>query len=164
MDEGQGILKRLDDLLGRTSFLGLKDGVPPRSLQRLPVPLVGNESNVVGRYGDKKKIIDLLLSAHTSRNNLSVIPIMGMAAIGKTTLTQLVYKDSRVQQHFDLKVWVTISEEFDVFRITKRIYKDVTSQECETGEVFALQSKLNEALMGKRFLFVLDDIWNENYG
>ncbi|KAL5548779.1 hypothetical protein UlMin_004010 [Ulmus minor] len=85
-----------------------------------------------------------------------------MAGIGKTTLAQLIYKDSSVQQHFNLKVWVTISEEFNVLQITKRIYKEVTSQECETGEPFVLQSKLNEAVEGKRFLFVLDDVWNES--
>ncbi|KAL5548843.1 hypothetical protein UlMin_004074 [Ulmus minor] len=87
-----------------------------------------------------------------------------MGGIGKTTLAQLVYKNIKVQQHFDFKVWVTISEEFDVFHITKRIYKEVTSQECISDDVFELQTKLNEALAGKRFLFVLDDVWNENYG
>ncbi|KAL5578785.1 hypothetical protein UlMin_011227 [Ulmus minor] len=87
-----------------------------------------------------------------------------MGGIGKTTLAQLVYKDSRVQQHFDFKVWVTVSEEFDIFQITKLTYKKVTSQECIADDIFELQTKLNEALEGKRFLFVLDDVWNENYG
>lgn len=163
IDEGDQILERFDLLLKQASHLRLNKGVPSRSLQRLHAPLAVKECDVVGRDGDKKKITELLLSADTSRNNLSVIPIVGMAGIGKTTLAQLVYKDSRVQQHFDLKVWVTISEEFDVFQITKRIYKEATSQECETGELLVLQSKLNDAVETKRFLFVLDDVWNENY-
>ncbi|KAL5548736.1 hypothetical protein UlMin_003967 [Ulmus minor] len=163
IDEGQGILKRLDDLLGQTNYLGLK-GVPNRPLQRLHAPLVVKEYDVVGRDGDKAEIIELLLSNDTTGKNLYVIPIVGMGGVGKTTLAQLVYKDSRVQHHFHLKVWVTIFEEFDVFQITKRIYKEVTSQECETEELLVLQSKLNEALSGKIFLFVLDDVWNENYG
>ncbi|KAL5548789.1 hypothetical protein UlMin_004020 [Ulmus minor] len=87
-----------------------------------------------------------------------------MGGLGKTTLAQLVYEDSRVQQRFDLKVWVNISEKFDVLQITKRIYEEATSQECKSGELFVLQSKLKTALKGKRFLFVLDDVWNENYG
>ncbi|KAL5548849.1 hypothetical protein UlMin_004080, partial [Ulmus minor] len=164
IDEANQILQRLDDLLCRTSFLGLKNGVPPRSLQRLHAPLVVKESDVVGRDGDKEEIIELLLSDDTRGKNLSVIPIVGMGGIGKTTLAQLVYKDSRVQHHFHLRVWVTVSEEFDVSQITKLIYKEVTSQACETDVLFVLQTKLNEALAGKRFLFVLDDVWNENYG
>ncbi|KAL5574565.1 hypothetical protein UlMin_016264 [Ulmus minor] len=165
LDEGKEILDRLNLLLDQKVHLGLKEGDPTRSLKRLDAPLVAKESDVVGRDGDKEEIVKLLLSDDASGNNLSVIPIVGMGGVGKTTIAQLViYKDSRVQQHFDSKVWVTISEEFDVFQITKRIYKEVTSRECETGELLVLQRKLNESLAGKRFLFVLDDVWNENYG
>ncbi|KAL5548702.1 hypothetical protein UlMin_003933 [Ulmus minor] len=163
IDEGNQILERLNLLLDQKVHLGLKEGVPTISLQRVDAPFVMKESDVVGRHGDKEEIIELLLSDDTSGKNLSVIPIVGMGGIGKTTLAQLVYKDNRVQKHFDFKVWFTISEEFDVFQITKGIYEEVTSQECKTKELFMLQSKLNEALTGKRFLFVLDDVWNENY-
>ncbi|KAL5548740.1 hypothetical protein UlMin_003971 [Ulmus minor] len=164
IDEGNQIQERIKRLLKQASHLRLNKGVPNRPLRRLTAPFVGKESDVVGRDGDKKEIIELLLSDDAGGNNLSVIPIVGLGGIGKTTLAQLVYKDSSVQRHFDLKVWDTISEDFDVFQITKRIYKKVTSEECKTDVLFELQSELNDALAGKRFLFVLDDVWNENYG
>ena len=39
--------------------------------------------------------------------------------IGKTTLTQLMYNDDRVQKEFDVKAWIHVYEEFDIFKITK---------------------------------------------
>ncbi|KAL5564668.1 hypothetical protein UlMin_027832 [Ulmus minor] len=163
VDEGKEILRKLDNLLGQTSHLGLKPGAPTRPLQRLTAPLVVKESDVVGRDGEKEMIIKQLLSDDARGKNLSVIPIVGTGGVGKTTLAQLVYEDSRVQQHFDLKVWVTISEDFDVFRITKIILEMVTSQTSNMSDLFDLQSELSTVLAGKRFLFVHDDVWNENY-
>ncbi|KAL5574569.1 hypothetical protein UlMin_016268 [Ulmus minor] len=163
IDEGKEILERLNLLLDQKIHLGLKEGVPTRSLKRLDAPFVVKESDVVGRDGDKEEIIELLLSYDASGKNLSVIPIVGMGGVGKTTLADLVYKDSRVQQRFDSKAWVTVSEDFNSFQITKAIVQKVTSQECSTTELRELQSKLNEVLRGKRFLLVLDDVWNENY-
>ncbi|KAL5548743.1 hypothetical protein UlMin_003974 [Ulmus minor] len=162
IDEGNQIQERIKRLLKQASHLRLNKGVPNRPLRRLTAPFVGKESDVVGRDGDKEQIIELLLSDDASGNNLSVIPIVGLGGIGKTTLAQLVYKDSRVQRHFDLKVWVTISEDFDVSRITKIILEKVTSKN-HFGDIFDLQSELSEALAGKKFLFVHDDVWNEKY-
>ncbi|KAL5540717.1 hypothetical protein UlMin_045029 [Ulmus minor] len=162
--EVQEMLENLDLLLDQTTHLGLKEGVPNRSLQRLPAPWVAKESDVCGRDRDKEEIIELLLSDDAMGKNLSVIPIVGLGGVGKTTFAQLVYKDSRVQQHFDLKVWVTVSEDFNVFQITKVILEKVTSQPCTISDLFELQSALNKAISGKKLLFVLDDVWNEDYG
>ncbi|KAL5547532.1 hypothetical protein UlMin_002763 [Ulmus minor] len=160
--EVQEILEKLNLLLGQIDRLGLKE-VQTRSLQRLRAPFVVKESDVYGRDQDKVKIVELLLSDDASVQNLSVIPIVGIGGVGKTTFAQLFYKDRRVQEHFDVKAWVTVSEEFDVFQITKIIFETVTSEKCNIRNLFVLQGELNKALSGKKFLFVLDDVWNENY-
>ena len=83
--------------------------------------------------------------------------------IGKTTVAQLVYDDDRVKDHFDLRAWVTVSNDFDIDKITKLILEKVTSEECPIGDFSESQRKLRDALGGKKFLVVLDDVWNENY-
>ena len=96
-----------------------------------------------------------------------MIALVGMGGIGKTTLAQPVYKDRRVVDWFDLKAWVCVSEEFDIVRITKTILKGITSgtpeKPSDDNDLNLLQCKLEESLSKKKFLLVLDDVWNENY-
>ncbi|GMN47290.1 hypothetical protein TIFTF001_016452 [Ficus carica] len=158
----EDILSRLKLLLDQKDVLGLRECVRNRSPQRLLAPLV-EECDVCGREADKEAIVKLLLSDDVSGQRVSVIPIVGMGGIGKTTLARLVYRDSRVEEHFDLKAWVIVSEEFDVFRITRTLFETITCRKCDVEDLYQLQDELKKALMGKRFLFVLDDIWNENY-
>ncbi|XP_020535356.1 putative disease resistance RPP13-like protein 1 isoform X2 [Jatropha curcas] len=115
------------------------------------------------RDDDKEALIKMLLRDDANGNDLGVIPIVGMGGVGKTTLAQFVYNDSRVQEWFGVRVWVCVSEEFDVFKITKDILKEVTSLTCDTQTPNQLQLELKERLMGKRFLLVLDDVWKCKY-
>ena len=92
-----------------------------------------------------------------------MIALVGMGGIGKTTLAQLVYKDRRVVDCFDLKAWVCVSEEFDIVRIMKTILKAITDKSSDDNDLNLLQCKLEERLSRKKFLLVHDDVWNENY-
>ncbi|XP_028757286.1 putative disease resistance RPP13-like protein 1 [Neltuma alba] len=86
-----------------------------------------------------------------------------MGGLGKTTLAQLVYNDRRVMDGFNLKVWVCVSDEFDVLRVTKTVYEAITGSKDDTNDLNMLQIKLKQQLTQKRFLLVLDDVWNENF-
>ncbi|XP_059596927.1 LOW QUALITY PROTEIN: putative disease resistance protein RGA3 [Vitis vinifera] len=86
-----------------------------------------------------------------------------MGGIGKTTLAKLVYNDRRVVEFFDLKAWVCVSNEFDLVRITKTILKAIDSGTSDDNDFNLLQHKLEERPTRKKFLLVLDDVWNEDY-
>jgi hypothetical protein len=92
-----------------------------------------------------------------------VIAIVGMGGIGKTTLAQLVYNDRRMEKHFDLEVWVCVSGLFDVFMVMKTILEVVTLSNYDMKDLNQLQIKLKETLTEKKFLLVLDDVWDKNY-
>ena len=131
--------------------------------ERLPTTSLVDESRIHGRDADKEKIIELMLSDEANQcDKVSVISIVGMGGIGKTTLTQIIYNDGRVENRFDMRVWVCVSDDFDVAGITKAILESITKSRCEFKTLELLQEKLKNEIKEKRFFLVLDDVWNEN--
>ncbi|XP_022002932.1 putative disease resistance RPP13-like protein 1 [Helianthus annuus] len=122
------------------------------------------ESCVVGREREKEKLLNKLLGDdQSSKENFSIIPIVGMGGVGKTTLARLLYNDTKVQGHFQLHVWICISDDFDIFKISKTLFQAVSGQKKEFEDLNQLQQALTEQFKDKRFLLVLDDVWTENY-
>ncbi|KAJ3701095.1 hypothetical protein LUZ61_004800 [Rhynchospora tenuis] len=141
------------------------------------------EPEIIGRDSEKETIVKVLLQlgdtvvAGTSgdvndatlvRNkrrktrNVSVLPIVGMGGLGKTTLAQMVYNDARVKDHFQLKIWICVSDLFDANYLTKEIVKYATGlQENSFPNLDSLYDALKEDVLSMKFLLVLDDVWNE---
>jgi hypothetical protein len=117
------------------------------------------ERKVYGRDAEVKSILELIAR---SRSSITVLPVVGMGGIGKTTLAQLVYNDPNVESHFQNKIWVCVSDNFDVRRVTREILDRVSETRVpETDNLDGLQEDLVKCMESKRFLIVLDDVWDD---
>ncbi|XP_058108924.1 putative disease resistance protein RGA3 [Magnolia sinica] len=166
---------RLDDIAKDMNQLGLSVSVGERV--RMDSQVRQNENrkretsslvdrlSIVGREDDKNKILDLLLSESSQEVTEVpfVISIVGMGGLGKTSLAKLVYNDDKLKEgRFHKKMWVCVSENFDVKQITKLMIESATGSAPDCESLDQLQRRLYEFLHSKRFLLVLDDIWSED--
>uniref|UniRef100_A0A7N2MVT1 Disease resistance protein RGA3 n=1 Tax=Quercus lobata TaxID=97700 RepID=A0A7N2MVT1_QUELO len=120
-----------------------------------------NHSEVIGRQNDVLEIVNLLTS--TTNQQLSVLPIVGMAGLGKTTFAKLVYNHELVKKHFDKTIWVCVSNDFNEKRILKEILESLTNKSSQLQSENAILQNLQKELQGKRYLLILDDVWNEDH-
>ncbi|XP_008360026.3 putative disease resistance protein RGA3 [Malus domestica] len=105
---------------------------------------IGDEI-IVGRDEAASNILATLTSSEVNQENLSVMAIVGMPGLGKTTLAKLVFNKDEISTHFEEKMWIYVSYTFDVDSIQEAVVKS-----------------LREQLTEKRCLLVLDDVWNED--
>ncbi|KAJ0860887.1 putative virus X resistance protein-like, coiled-coil [Helianthus annuus] len=121
------------------------------------------ESYVVGRVAEKDELLKKLLGDDgSSKEKFSIVPIVGMGGVGKTTLARLLYNDAKVEAHFELRAWICVSDDFDLFRISKTIFQDVSGDYKAFENLNQIQIALKEKLKDKRFLIVVDDVWTES--
>ncbi|KAM4097535.1 hypothetical protein ACJW30_07G007900 [Castanea mollissima] len=116
---------------------------------------------VIGRENDKKAIIGILLDSNVEEN-VSILPIVGIGGLGKTTLAQLVFNDEEFKKHFDQKFWVCVSDDFEVRVIVEKIIGCAKNEKPKNLEMDMLVKELKKEIDGKRYLLVLDDVWNDN--
>ncbi|XP_017426264.2 putative disease resistance protein RGA3 [Vigna angularis] len=120
------------------------------------------EPIVYGRDQDREQILKFLLEDVRDSEDLSIYPIVGMGGLGKTTLAKQVFNDNRVCKHFDLTIWVCVSDDFNTKTILQSIIECITGQNFNLNSLEAMRKKVEEVLHGMRYLLVLDDVWNQD--
>ncbi|XP_047150305.1 putative disease resistance RPP13-like protein 1 [Vigna umbellata] len=157
------VIEDLEDLANESYILGLEKGggvgIGSGSGSKLTYTSLPNESVIYGRDDDKEFVFNWLTS--DTPNNLSILSIVGMGGMGKTSLAQHVFNDPRLEGKFDTNVWVSVPHEFDVLKVSRAILDTITASTDHSIQQEVIQRRLKEELMGKKFLLVLDDVWNE---
>ncbi|XP_065631973.1 putative disease resistance protein RGA1 [Quercus suber] len=154
----KAIRERLDSIKKDRGFH--LDELPVETQVRETHSFVRTE-DVIGRDNDKVEIIRILLDPNVEESVL-ILPIIGLGGLGKTTLAQLVFNDREIQNHFEQKLWVCVSDDFEVKVIVKKILECAQNKKQEEIELNTLINNLKKEIDGKRYLLVLDDVWNED--
>ncbi|XP_030926878.1 disease resistance protein RGA2-like isoform X2 [Quercus lobata] len=188
LGELKDVLKDAENVLDEFQYIVLqkevmkRNGSTSKKERREMTHSFVRPRNVIGRDDAKKQILDLLMQQDADRN-VNVISIVGIGGLGKTTLAKLVFDDKQVVSHFQLRMWVCVSDDFNVTRLTKEILKSAIfridenflvdglpnslkellkdKKILENLGVDELQCRLRELLKDKKFLLVLDDVWND---
>ncbi|KAI0503557.1 hypothetical protein KFK09_014491 [Dendrobium nobile] len=126
------------------------------------------KNDLIGRGKEKELVMEWLRNPSNEHRgtdqlyrNISLLSIVGHGGMGKTTLLQHVYNDE-ITKDFDPKMWVCVSNNFDVKKVIADMLESLKKKRPRLETLDALQDSLRTEIMSKKFLLVLDDIWEED--
>ncbi|KAL3530241.1 hypothetical protein ACH5RR_009563 [Cinchona calisaya] len=95
---------------------------------------------------------------------LDIISVVGMPGLGKTTLARRVYDNPSVRDFFHMRAWCVVSQVYKkkdlLLQILGCIISDEYFKKNEKLEGHELEEKLKKCLLRRRYLVVLDDVWD----
>ncbi|KAJ4757936.1 Disease resistance family protein [Rhynchospora pubera] len=164
-DEISKIEARIQEIEGSRVRYGINnlgegiEGEIGQPVKRIVLPDI-DEADIVGFEADRDKILSLLLDEETTR--LSVISIVGVGGLGKTTLARKVYNSEAVKEQFPIRIWLVISQTFSLIDILRKIADKLEIDPPRDLNDHDQLTLLHQSLAEKQYLLILDDIWEKN--
>ncbi|KHM99665.1 Disease resistance protein RPM1 [Glycine soja] len=123
-----------------------------------------DEAEVVGFEGPRDELIDWLVEGPAER---TVISVVGMGGLGKTTLASRVFNNQKVVGHFDFHAWITVSQSYTVEGMMRDLLKKLCKEKRENPpqdisemDRDSLIDEVRNYLQQKRYVVILDDVWS----
>jgi len=102
-----------------------------------------------------------VLTAEDNNHNLiKVVSIIGAGGMGKTTLAQKIFNDATIQEHFKTKIWLSITQQFDVVELLRTAIENAGGDHGGKQDKSTLTETLINTISTGRFLLVMDDVWS----
>ncbi|CAA7407865.1 unnamed protein product [Spirodela intermedia] len=127
--------------------------------ERRRVVLHASDADLVGMDEEKNRILEHLLDE--SRKKRSVVSIVGMGGLGKTTLAKRIF--NQVRANFSPSLLIVVSREYSVEDLLRDLLRQVTGLGGEEQEKMPRdkrEERLYQDLMDKKYLIMLDDVWD----
>ena len=132
-------------------------------VQHAESSLFFKEDELVGVEKKRQLLMGWLMDGEPQ----AVISMVGMGGSGKTTLVANTYNNFDVKRHFDCYAWITVSQAYvmeDIMRsLIKEFFesrKEVNFTDLSSMNYRQLVEMLVNYLEKKRYLVVLDDVWD----
>ncbi|EMS45832.1 Disease resistance RPP13-like protein 4 [Triticum urartu] len=143
----------------------MRDTSANTSVDPRMMALYTDVTELVGIEETRDKLINMLTEGDDwSKHPLKTISIVGFGGLGKTTLAKAAYDKIKVQ--FDCGAFVSVSQNPEMKKVLKDILYGLDKVKYENIHNAARDEKyliddIIEFLNDKRYLIVIDDIWNE---
>ncbi|XP_052135154.1 disease resistance protein PIK6-NP-like [Oryza glaberrima] len=107
------------------------------------------------------KILSLGDDVHASDEKMKIVSIVGFGGLGKTTLSKAVYDKHKLA--FDCGAFVPVGRDPDMKKVLRDILIDFDYMNPNVMILDERQliNELRKLIQNKRFLFVIDDIWDK---
>uniref|UniRef100_A0ACD5YI18 Uncharacterized protein n=4 Tax=Avena sativa TaxID=4498 RepID=A0ACD5YI18_AVESA len=155
------IVKQRSDFNAIASSTFATHHVQPTLKTRGELSILANTTDVLGRDEVKDNIVSKLVETET-QERISIVSIAGLGGSGKTTLAKYICQDSKIKKHFEVVYWVHVSQEFEVEKLLGKLFESVSDEKSELQTLQHKIKTISEKLSKRKFLLVLDDVWNED--
>ncbi|XP_038987537.1 putative disease resistance protein RGA3 [Phoenix dactylifera] len=160
-DKIRDLNKRLKEIAEDRSILPKLEN-PNQDLQesgvnpRQTFPIEAN-SDIVGTQIEEatQSLVESLVK---EQQKFWILGIVGMGGIGKTTLASNIYNDEIIKENFLIRVWVCVSKNFSETKLLQEIIRSAGGNYGQ-AETKAELIPILSSVLSRRFIVVLDDIW-----